>query len=148
VSFSVGITPTGQRSVNALRGKARESFEAAVLRLASDGCRAASYRLTGAIVERICSVPLYGRYRALVCFPEGDRVVVLLVGEHLRDDPEVDIYRQLYRTLGLSEPTEERTKPPCCEDDTGAPVDPDLLDRFEAAARKLRGRTPRRTRRR
>jgi hypothetical protein len=126
----------------------RESFEAAVLRLASDGCRAASYRLTGTIVERICSVPLSGRYCALVCFPDADRIVVLLVGEHLREYPEVDIYRQLYRTLGLSEPTEERTKPPCCGDETGAPVDPDLLDRFEAAARKLRGRSQRRRRRR
>lgn len=148
MSFRVGITPTGQRSVDALRGKARDSYDEVLFRLASEGCRAASYRLTGPIVEHICSVPLYGRYRALVCFPDEERVVILLVGEHVRRSPELDVYRQLYRLLGLEEPAEERTKPPCCEDDADTPVDPDLLDRFEAAARKLQPRRPRRRQRR
>jgi hypothetical protein len=45
VSFSVSITPTGQRSVDALRGKARKSFDVAVRRLAAEGCKAGDYRL-------------------------------------------------------------------------------------------------------
>jgi hypothetical protein len=146
VSFRVAITPTGQRTVSRLRGKARDSFDAAVTRLAAEGCRAASYRLSGRLVERLCSVSLYGRYRALVCFPDEARVVVLLVGEHRRDDPALDVYRQLYRLLELSEPSAERTKPPCCEDDNEAPVDPELLDRFEAGAKRLRSRSRRRAR--
>ncbi|HEU4906581.1 MAG TPA: hypothetical protein VFT19_10790 [Solirubrobacterales bacterium] len=38
MSYRVSITPTGQRSVDALRGKARKSFDAAVKRLAAEGC--------------------------------------------------------------------------------------------------------------
>jgi len=121
--------------------KARRSFDQAVLRLASEGCGAARYRLSGDLVERICSVPFYGRYRALVCFPEDDHVVVLLVGEHVRDDLRVDVYRQLYLMLDLPEPHGERIKPPCCDEDDAAPVDAQLVERFDAGARKLRGRS-------
>jgi mRNA-degrading endonuclease RelE of RelBE toxin-antitoxin system len=145
VRFSVSITPTGRRSVEALRGKARKSFDAAVLRLASEGCRAGDYRLTGDVLEHICSVHLYGRHRLLVCFPDDQQVVVLLVGEHTSGDPEVDGYRSLYQLLDLPEPTAKRTKPPCCDEGGHAPVDPELLDRFSADARSLL-RTRRRAR--
>ena len=73
-----------------MRGKARRSFDAAVRRLASEGCKAGDYRLTGEGVDRICAVHLYGRHRLLVCFPDDRQVVVLLVGEHTSDDPEVE----------------------------------------------------------
>jgi hypothetical protein len=152
VSLRVAITPTGQRSVDSLRGRPRKAFDRAVERLAAEGCRAASYRLSGPIVEHICSVALYGRYRALVCFPDPKSVVVLLVGEHRRGDPDLDVYLELCRLLELPEPAEERTKPPCCEDEDEAPVDPELIDRFEAGAKSLRrasrGRRARGARRR
>ena len=137
MSFSVSITPTGQRSVDALRGKARESFNAAVQRLAAEGCKAGDYRLTGGEVDRICSVHLYGRHRLLVCFPDDQQVAVLLVGKHTNGDPEVDIYRSLFQLLDLPEPTAKRTKPPCCDEAGQAPVDPELLDRFAAGAKAL-----------
>ena len=124
MSFSVSITPTGQRSVDALRGKARKSFDAAVQRLASEGCEAGDYRLTGEGVDQICSVHLYERYRLLACFPDDQRVVVLLVGAHISDDPEVDVYRTLYRLLDLPEPTAKRTKPPCCDEVGQTPSTP------------------------
>lgn len=145
MSFSVSITPTGQRSVDALRGKARESLDEAVRRLAAKGCKAGDYRLTGEGIDHICSVHLYGRHRVLVCFPDDQRVVVLLVGQHTSDDPEVDIYRSLYRLLDLPEPTAKRTKPPCCDEAGQMPVDPELLDRFSAGAKAL-VRTRRRAR--
>ncbi len=145
MSFSVSITPTGQRSVDALRGKARKSFDAAVRRLALEGCKAGDYRLTGEGVDHICAVHLYGRHRLLACFPDDRQVVVLLVGEHTSDDPEVDIYRSLYRLLDLPEPTAKRTKPPCCEDAEQSPVDAVVLDRFSAGAKAL-VRTRRRAR--
>jgi hypothetical protein len=66
VSYRVSITPTGQRSVEALRGKVRKSFDAAVKRLAADGCAGGDYRLTGEDIEHICAIHLYGRHRALV----------------------------------------------------------------------------------
>lgn len=60
MSFRVSITPTGKRSVGELRGKARKSFDAAVERLAAEGCRAGDYRLSGSGVEHICALHLYG----------------------------------------------------------------------------------------
>jgi hypothetical protein len=146
VSHRVSITPTGQRSVDALRGKARKSFDAAVKRLAAEGCSAGDYRLTGEGIEHICAIHLYGRHRALVAFPDGESVVVLLVGEHLADDSELDIYRDLYRLLELPKPSAKRTKPPCCTEDGEPPVDPDLLDRFRDAAAEFRRRSRRRSR--
>lgn len=92
MSYRVSITPTGQRSVDALRGKARKSFDAAVKRLAAEGCVAGDYRLTGEGIEHICAIHLYGRHRALVAFPDEASVVVLLVGEHLANDPELDVW--------------------------------------------------------
>jgi hypothetical protein len=143
VSHRVSITPTAQKSVRALRGKARSAFDAAIVRLATEGCKAGDYRLTGDDIEHICSVQIYGRHRILVCFPEEGSVVVLLVGEHLRDSPDLDVYRSLYRALGLPEPSGERTKPPCCNEDGEAPIDSDLLDRFRVGAKALarRGRS-------
>jgi mRNA-degrading endonuclease RelE of RelBE toxin-antitoxin system len=144
VSYRVSITPTGQRSVDALRGKGRRSFDAAIERLAAEGCKAGDYRLTGEGIEHICSVHVYGRHRILVCFPEEDSVVVLVAGEHLRDSPELDVYRALYRLLGLPEPSAQRTKPPCCDEAGQAPIDSELLDRFRAGAKALtRRRQPR-----
>jgi hypothetical protein len=145
VSFQVSITPTGQRSVEALRGKARKSFDAAIQRLAAEGCEAGDYRLSGEGVEHICSVQLYGRHRALVCFPDDESVVVLRVGEHLDDDAELDVYRSLYRLLELPEPSAKRTKPPCCDTTGKPPIDPELLDRFRDRAKQLNRRSRRRT---
>jgi hypothetical protein len=82
-------------------------------------------------------IHLYGRHRLLVCFPDDRQIVVLLVGEHTSDDPEVDIYRSLYRLLDLPEPTTKRTKPPCCNKAGQAPVDAEVLDRFSAGAKAL-----------
>lgn len=146
MSFRVSITPTGQRSVRELRGKARKSFDAAVERLAAEGCKAGDYRLAGDGIEHNCSAQLYGRHRALVYFPDDKSIVVLPVGEHLRDDPKLDVYRNIYRLLELPVPSVERTKPPCCDDTGKAPVDPDLLDRFQAGAKALthRGRSSQR----
>lgn len=137
MSFQVSITPTGQRGVDGLRGKARKSFDAAVRRLASEGCAAADYRLSGEIVDRICSLQLYGQPRALGCFPDDESVVVLIVAEHRDSHPELDVYRSLYRLLGLPEPSAKRTKPPCCDESGKPPVDPGLV-RLAASSRPPR----------
>ena len=63
--YCVSITPTGRRSVDALRGKARKSFDVAVERLSTEGCAAGDYRLTGEGIEHICALHLYGLYRRL-----------------------------------------------------------------------------------
>lgn len=143
MSYRVSITPTGRRSVDALRGKARRSFDAAVERLAAEGCAAGDYRLTGEDIEHICALHLYGHHRALVAFPDDASIVVLLVGEHRADNPELDVYRDLYRQLGLREPTAKRTKPPCCDESGKPPIDPRLLDRLAATTKELSHRSRR-----
>jgi hypothetical protein len=139
VSFRVSATPTAKRQADALRGKAAKAYEEALLRLEAEGCAAADYRLTGEVVDRICSAHLYGSYRALVCFPDEESVVIALVGEHSRGSSD-DVYDAVYELLGIDEPTAKRTKPPCCEEDGGPPVDPELFDRMLCAAARLQRR--------
>jgi hypothetical protein len=139
VSFRVSATPTAKRQADALRGKAARAYEDALLRLEAEGCAAADYRLTGEIVDQICSLHLYGRYRALVCFPDETSVVVALVGEHDRGSSD-DVYGTVYELLAIDEPKAKRTKPPCCEEGGGPPVDPELFDQMLRAASRLRRR--------
>lgn len=46
-------------------------------------------------------------------------------------------YRLLYAALGIAEPEEPRTKPPCCDSDGQPPIDPDVVVRFERGLRDL-----------
>jgi hypothetical protein len=139
VSFRVSATPTAKRQADALRGKAAKAYEDALLRFEAEGCAAADYRLTGQTVDRICSAHLYGNYRALICFPDEESVVIALVGEHSRGSSD-DVYGSVYELLGIDEPIGKRTKPPCCEEDGGPPVDPGLLDQMLRAAARLQRR--------
>jgi hypothetical protein len=110
-----------------------------VERLAAEGCAAADYRLTGDTVNRICALHFYARYRALVCFPEEDHVVLVLIAEY--DRGSKDVYTALYELLGIRQPTGNRSKPPCCREEGEPPIDPELLDRLVIAAKRLRRRT-------
>ncbi|TMC07372.1 MAG: hypothetical protein E6J41_16300 [Chloroflexi bacterium] len=110
--------------------------------LARRGCRAANYRLTGEQVERICCIHLTGagQWRVLVGFPSAREVAVLMVGRH--DERSVlNIYRRLYRSLGIADPPAgERDEPPCCEEDGAASEDEEIAQGIEAAARAFRRR--------
>ena len=79
MTFRISLTPTAHRRVKALRGKAASAYEVALASIAAEGCAAADYRLSGDVVDRICSVHLCGRFRALVSFPDDERVVILLL---------------------------------------------------------------------
>jgi hypothetical protein len=136
VSHRVSLTPTARRQADALRGKATVAYGEIVERLAADGCAAADYRLTGGTVNRICALHFYARYRALVCFPEEEHVVIVLIAEH--DRGSKDVYGALYEQLGINPPTGKRSKPPCCGEDGEPPIDPVLLDRLVTAAKRLR----------
>jgi hypothetical protein len=136
VSRRVSLTPTARRQADALRGKAAAAYGDIVERLAADGCAAADYRLTGDTVDRICALHFYAKYRALVCFPEEEHVVVVLIAEH--DRGSKDVYGALYELLGISEPTGKRSKPPCCGEDGEPPIDPVLLDGLVRATKRLR----------
>lgn len=138
MSRRVSLTPTARRQADALRGKAAAAYGEIVERLAAEECAAADYRLTGDTVDRICALHFYARYRALVCFPEEELVVVVLIAEH--DRGSKDVYAVLYELLGMSQPTGMRSKPPCCGEDGEPPVDPEMLDRLVTAAKRLRRR--------
>lgn len=125
------------------RGHAKEAMD----RLERRGCDAADYQLEGEEVERFCVVDLGRDWRMIVAFPDPDEVAVVLVGRHIERRPAIDIYRQLYASLGIELPTVGQRKghPPCCP--TGeAPVDRNLVDQFIARERELRRATRRRRR--
>ena len=88
-----------------------------------NGCAALSYRLTGTSpLERLCDKHLGGTLRAVVAFESQTRAWLLLVADHNDDDPEFNVYAELYRLIGHEpEPGEKRTKPPCCGEDGLAP---------------------------
>lgn len=138
MAFRVRATPTAKRDIDGLSGGAKGAFWRKYAELEREGCAAADYRLVGDIADRVCSVHLYGNWRALVGFPADDEVAVLIVDRHDARRPESDAYRRLYRQLGIGYPSETRSKPPCCEEDGGAPVEPELVERFVEGAKRLR----------
>ena len=141
MSFDVWWTPAGAASVKGLDKPIADAVDRVEAELERVSCAAASYRLTGEILERICVVRLPYDYRMLVAFPSEREVSVLLVGRHIRN-PLLDVYTRLYRALGLQTPTGERTKPPCCDTENDEPpVDRELVDRFQDGVKRLRRRS-------
>ena len=71
----------------------------------------------------------------------------LLVGPHRDDDPQIDVYTELYDLAGLARPPiGRRTKPPCCALDDKKPpiVAADVVDDLVRRARALSGADRRR----
>ena len=91
--------------------------------LAANGCAALGYRLTGTEpLDRLCDKHLGGALRAIVAFESASKAWLLLVAEHDDNDPEFNVYAQLYQIIGHEpEPSEKRTKPPCCGEDEAPP---------------------------
>ncbi|MBV8932307.1 MAG: hypothetical protein JOZ47_23400 [Kutzneria sp.] len=132
----------GQR--DDLRSKQRACYEEWLARLRGDGCEAMDYRLTGEVVDHLCVSHLRDTLRVVVAFQTAARATVLLIGPHLGDEPDVNVYDQLYELAGIPRPTTKRAKPSCC-DPGGLPPDwtpelEDLVIRAEKLARPRRGR--------
>ena len=64
--------------------------------MARQGCRAAGYRLTGEVTDRICCVhlPGPGQWRLIAGFPSSTEVAVLMVGQH-DERSALNVYRRL-----------------------------------------------------
>jgi hypothetical protein len=138
VSFDVWWTPAGAASAKKLDKPIADAVDRVEVELERAGCAAASYRLTGEILEHVCVVRLPYDYRMLVAFPSEREVAILLVGRHVRS-PVLDVYTRLYRALGLQMSPDERTKPPCCEgEEDEPPVDGELVARFRDGVKRLR----------
>jgi hypothetical protein len=121
VAFEVVSTPIADRAIAGLRGRRRRAFDQFEEHLASDGCQALGYRLTGEHpLSSLCVKHLRGTDRVVVAFVE-DTAWILLVGPHEEGDRAADIYSRLYELLDLEPPRGERTKPPCCLDSGEGP---------------------------
>jgi mRNA-degrading endonuclease RelE of RelBE toxin-antitoxin system len=114
--------------------------------LVAEGCRAASYALSGPHPwPSMCSTHIDG-WRVICTFPDDETVAILRVCPH---DDTTDPYAEIANDLGIAVSVAERTKPPCCEG--GVPTPPgDLLDALDAAFARLtrreqRDRSERRT---
>lgn len=137
--FDVAVTITAQRGLDGLRNTARRRANAWLDDVAARGCEAMDYRLTGpAPLSKLCCVHLRGPTRAIVAFRD-DLAVVLLVGRHDERDAGMNIYDLLYTLVGHSpKPVTKRTKPPCCEADTSAPIlDQEQIDDLVERSRTL-----------
>jgi hypothetical protein len=137
----VRSTPTADRQIQGLRGPRRKAYQQFEQSLAHQGCAALGYRLTGqAPLSSLCVKHLRGRDRVVVCFV-ADQAWILLVGPHDEGDATADVYLALYELLGIEQPTQPRTKPPCCgtdPDQSPPTLDQALVDQLVLAAKTLR----------
>ncbi len=96
--------------------------------------------MTGpAPLRQLCVKHLRADDRVIVAF-EGDvRAWIILVGAHIDDEPQRNIYDLLYALAGVApEVDEKRTKPRCCGDSGFPPkVDTVVIDDLVAQARTL-----------
>ena len=114
-----------------------------LVELRERGCLAAGYRLAGAVLDHVCCRHLYGEDRMLVAWTADDHAVVVAVGRH--DESSEDVYAVLLGALGLEVSEDERDKPPCCDEESRPPADPDVATDI-ADALERRGRARRRAR--
>ena len=150
MATSTLTTERAAQQVDQLRKKERRSYDQFLLALRARGCASLNYRLSGdGLLSKICVAHLSGPLRVVVAFPAPNVATILLVGAHDDQDPFVDVYSQLYRLAGLTEPpTAGRIEPPCCgEEDGKAPLpDSELIADLVGRARQLSGAAKRRAR--
>lgn len=137
----VKASPRAQQQIHGLRTKDRRRFDQFIQELAASGCAALSYRITGPEpLELLCVKHLVGDLRVVVGFV-SDTAWILLVGRH-RAEPGVDVYAALYDLAGLTPPPADdgRTKPSCCDEQSGQPptFDVEALEDLVTRARELR----------
>lgn len=138
---TVRATPTANQQIAGLRGARSKRYEEFERDLAARGCAALGYRLTGdEPLPSLCVRHLRGKDRVVVAFTD-DEAWVLLVGPHDEGDKANDVYTALYALAGVPQPSQPRSKPPCCDEDETAPaLDESLIDDLVQRARSLRRR--------
>jgi hypothetical protein len=152
VTVEVRATPLANKVIEGLPRKARNAYDQFEADVAARGCAALAYRLSGGFLDHLCVIHLTGQMRVIVAFESPEIAYVVLIGNHDRDRPQLDVYQQLYELAG-HHPSDQagRDKPPCCDTDTGEPpVDTALLDELLTSMRRFRTpdlrATPRRRR--
>lgn len=128
--FTVSRIGSAQTDAKAVPAKLRRPIADAIGRLAHEGCHAAGYALSGPSPwPGLCSVHVED-WRIIVTFPTTHEVVVVKIARHAQDS---DPYAEVAQELGIEVSTGQRTKPPCCDPDGEAPVDPSVAERISDA---------------
>lgn len=144
MSVEVRRTAIAKAQVAGLRGPVLKSFNRFVTDLAERGCAALQYRVTGENLDKLCVRHLRGEWRVVVAFqPDEETAWIVLVAEHIDDDPGRNVYDLLYDIVGHRPPSDQRRrKPPCCEDDGAMPDATGQMAELLAARTRdvLRGR--------
>jgi hypothetical protein len=135
VVVEVRRTPIAKAQVVGLRGPNLKAFDRFVADLAERGCAALQYRVTGDHLDKLCVRHLRGEWRVVVAFhPNENTAWVVLVAEHVEDDPGRNVYELLYEIVGHRPPADQRRrKPPCCDDAGAAPDATDQMAELLAA---------------
>lgn len=93
-------TPRAEQQIGRLSRKQSKAFENFLNDLATRGCRALAYRLSGqAPIDHLCVKHLSGSLRVVVAFDTPHRAWILLAGPHDDQDPILNVYAELYRLL-------------------------------------------------
>jgi hypothetical protein len=72
----------------------------------------------------------------LIAWSAADHAVVIAVGPHNRSSN--DVYALLLEALDLEVPTDERDKPPCCDEEGLPPADAEVAEEIAGAIKRLR----------
>jgi hypothetical protein len=140
VTVEVRATPPADKIIQNLSKGPRNAYDQFEADLASRGCAALAYRLSGESLDHLCVVHLTGSMRVVVAFDSATVAYIVLVGKHDSRRPPLDVYQQLYALAGHEPPDEAgRDKPPCCDTGTGEPpIEPALLDDLLTRMRRFR----------
>ena len=116
-------TPRADQQIAGLDRTHARAFGEFLDDLATRGCQALGFRLSGpAPVDHMCVKHLRDSLRVVVAFEGQQRAWILLVGRHDDQDPVLNVYAELYRLLGVEPPDSAgRDKPPCCDESTDLP---------------------------
>lgn len=139
MSVRVLFTDLASQQSGALRGKQQIQVANFLDQLKAQGCAALGYRLTGdSPLEHLCVKHVGGQLRVVAAFQSAQLAWILLVAPHDDADPGIDVYTTLYRLIGTSPPSGERTKPSCCDGAGQPPVLGDIVEQLADRAVRLR----------
>lgn len=140
MAVEVRATSLANKIIENLPRSARTVYDRFEADLAARGCAALAYRLSGDLLDHLCVVHLAGTMRVIVAFESPEIAYVVLIGDHDSRRPPLDVYQQLYALAGHEAADQaERSKPPCCDTETGdPPMDTDLLDDLLTRMRRYR----------
>jgi hypothetical protein len=118
VPTEVLATPRAGQQIDGLNRRRSKEFNRFLDDLASRGCKALAYRLSGPTpIDHLCIKHLGESLRVVVVFESPTRAWILLVGPHDDQDLILNVYAELYRLLGVEPPNAAgRPKPPCCDE--------------------------------